>query len=147
MRRGIRLGVDVGLRRVGLARSDRDGLMAVPIETCDRATAVERVRSLCEEFEPLEILVGLPLSLSGTDTPSTADAREFAQSLASVTSCDVRMVDERLSTVSAHTALRQAGKSQKTHRQVVDQVAAVILLQHALDSERAQGTPPGRVVE
>jgi len=94
-----------------------------------------------------EIVVGLPIALSGRETASTQDAREFA-ALIAVSSPDapVRLVDERLSTVSAQQALRAAGRTAKNSRNVIDQVAAVIILQHALDFERASGTPPGTLV-
>ena len=80
-------------------------------------------------------------------TASTDDAIDFAALLNSVLDVPVRLVDERLSTVSAQSALRASGRRAKTHRPVIDQVAATIILQHALDSERASGRPPGSPVE
>lgn len=143
-RRGARLGVDVGKVRVGVARSDPDGMLAVPVETVPRAdAAVARVLALAEEHAAVELLVGLPLSLRGEDTASTADARAFAAALAAACALPVRLVDERLSTVSAHAALRGAGRTQRNSRSMVDQVAAVILLQQALDVEKQTGRPPG----
>lgn len=143
-RRGVRLGVDVGKARVGVARSDPDGLLALPVETVPRDDrSVARVRELAAEYDAVEVLVGLPLNLSGNDTPSTADARAFAAELAGAQERPVRLVDERLSTVSAHAALRQSGRSQRDSRSIVDQVAAVVLLQHALDVEKSTGRPPG----
>lgn len=143
-RRGVRLGVDVGTARVGVARCDRDGLLAVPVETVPRTeTAVARVSALAAEYEAFEILVGLPVSLSGGETASTADARAFAHELLEAAGLPVRMVDERLSTVSAHAALRDAGRSQKSSRRIVDQVAAVVLLQQAVDVEKSTGSPAG----
>lgn len=143
----MRLGVDVGKARVGVARCDRDGLLAVPVETVARDDAsVGRVLALAAEHEATEILVGLPISLNGRETASTADARSFAGELAEVSDLVVRLVDERLSTVTAHDALRRAGRSQRKSRTIVDQVAAVVLLQHALDVERQSGNPAGTVV-
>lgn len=143
-RRGVRLGVDVGRARIGVARCDPDGLLATPVETVPRSDAsVARIRELIAEYEPLEVLVGLPLSLSGGDTPSTADARDFAAALAAASDVPVRLVDERLSTVSAHAALRGSGRTQRSSRSIVDQVAAVVLLQQALDVEKNTGRPPG----
>ncbi|MDL5350207.1 Holliday junction resolvase RuvX [Microbacterium sp. zg-YB36] len=143
-RRGVRIGVDVGKARVGVARSDPDGMLAVPVETVPRdERAVTRVREIAAEYGAVELLVGLPLNLSGNDTPSTADARAFAAELAAADATAVRLVDERLSTVSAHAALRQSGRSQRDSRSIVDQVAAVVLLQHALDVEKSTGRPPG----
>jgi putative Holliday junction resolvase len=145
-RRGIRLGVDVGKARVGVARCDPDGLLATPVETVPRNEhAVARVLQLAEEHGVVEILVGLPISLSGGETASTADARTFADAL-NTTAAPVRLVDERLSTVSAHAALRQSGRSQRSSRSIVDQVAAVVLLQQALDVEKQTGRPPGTLL-
>jgi len=147
VRLGVRLGIDVGTVRVGIARSDPEGMMAVPVETLPRDTALTAVKRLVDELSPLEVIVGLPLSLSGSHTPSTNDAEAFAMQLAQVLSVPVRMIDERLSTVQAHANLRGAGKSSVSQRGMIDQAAAVILLQHALDSERAQGVAPGHRVD
>jgi putative Holliday junction resolvase len=84
--------------------------------------------------------------MRGEDTPSTQDARDFAAALAGALPAPVRLVDERLSTVSAHAALRQSGRSQRGSRSIVDQVAAVVLLQHAVDTEKQTGTAPGEPV-
>ena len=143
-RRGVRLGVDVGKARVGVARCDPDGMLAVPVETVPRNEAsVARLTALANEYDAFEVLVGLPVSLSGGDTASTADARAFAGELATATGRPVRLVDERLSTVSAHAALRESGRSQRSSRRIVDQVAAVVLLQQAIDVEKGTGTPAG----
>jgi putative holliday junction resolvase len=143
IRSGRRLGVDVGRARIGVAVCDRDGLLATPVETVarDDTTDVRRIVEIADEYDVLEIVVGLPLSMSGGDTPSTADAREFAGRLAEHR--PVRLVDERLSTVTAQRGLHQAGKNTKKSRAVIDQAAAVIILQHALDHERAASAPPG----
>lgn len=147
-RRGVRLGVDVGKARVGVARCDPDGMLAVPVETVMRDDrSVARLVELAGEHDPIEMIVGLPLNMRGEDTLSTADAREFAELLRrALLAVPVRLVDERLSTVSAHTALRQSGRSQKKSRGVVDQVAAVVFLQHAIDTEKRTGRAPGEVL-
>ncbi|MDX2375376.1 Holliday junction resolvase RuvX [Microbacterium sp. LRZ72] len=147
-RRGVRIGVDVGAARIGVARSDPDGLLATPVETVPRrhGDPVARIVALVREHEAAEIVVGLPVNLAGRDTASTADAREFAAALADESGMPTRLVDERLSTVSAHDALRRSGRSQKASRSMVDQVAAVVLLQHALDVEKRTGAPPGQPV-
>jgi len=146
-RRGARLGVDVGRARVGVARCDPDGMLATPIETVPRDdAAIARVAALAVEYDVFEILVGLPLNMRGEDTPSTTDARAFAAEVAAASTLPVRLVDERLSTVSAHAALRESGRSQRSSRSIVDQVAAVVLLQHALDVEKSTGRPAGTPV-
>ncbi|CAN5583650.1 Holliday junction resolvase RuvX [soil metagenome] len=148
MRVGVRIGIDVGKARVGVARSDRDGLLATPVETLPRGgDTVAKLVLLASELQPLEFVVGLPLSLSGADTLSTTDAREFAAELAIASGLPVRLVDERLTTVSAQRALRDAGRRAKGSRPVIDQVAAVIILQNALDFERSATRPPGAPVD
>jgi putative Holliday junction resolvase len=132
---------------VGVSRCTPDGTVAVPVATLNRETAVEELIRLAEEWEPIELVVGLPVNLKGVDTESTADARRFATALLERGIRPVRMVDERLSTVSASAQLRASGKGSKKHKPVIDQVAAVILLQHSLDAERLQGVPPGFLVE
>ena len=147
-RRGVRLGVDVGQARIGVARCDPDGMIAIPVETVPRQTGdpVARIVALAEENEAMEIVIGLPLNLRGEDTASTRDARDFARAVAEASPLTVRLVDERLSTVSAHAALRDSGRSQRSSRRIVDQVAAVVLLQQALDVEKRTGAAPGESV-
>lgn len=146
-RRGIRLAVDVGKARVGVARCDPDGMLAVPVETVPRDDhTLTRLTELASEYEPMEILVGLPLGMGGHETASTADSREMAAAISQATGVTVRLVDERLSTVSAHAALRQAGRSQRSSRSIVDQVAAVVMLQHAIDVEKSTGNPTGQLL-
>jgi putative Holliday junction resolvase len=146
-RRGVRLGIDVGKARIGVARCDRDGLLATPVETVPRGDgSIGRLVELAGEHEATELLVGLPLNMRGEDTASTTDAREFAAALATASGVPVRLVDERLSTVSAHAALRESGRSQRSSRSIVDQVAAVVLLQQALDVEKSTGRPAGNPV-
>jgi putative Holliday junction resolvase len=115
-----------------------------------RGDAIEpvlaRIAALAAELDAIELVVGLPIAMSGRDTPSTADARAVAERLAEG-AVPVRMVDERLTTVSAQSALHASGRNTRTSRVVIDQVAAVILLQHALDAERARGVAPGLLLE
>lgn len=119
-------------------------MLAVPVETVPRDDAsVTRILQLVAEYEPLELVVGLPINLRGEDTASTADARAFAAALGRASGCAVRLIDERLSTVTAHQALRASGRTQRTSRSVVDQAAAVVLLQHAIDTEKGTGAAAG----
>lgn len=146
-RPGVRIGVDVGRVRIGVAVSDPHGMLATPVRTVARSgTAAAEVAAFAREAQAIEILVGHPLSLSGEATPSTDDAVAFAQELANLAHCDVRLVDERLSTVTAQRSLRQAGRDSRRQRPVIDQVAATIILQTALDAERAGGSTPGALV-
>ncbi len=108
-RRGVRLGIDVGRARVGVARCDPDGMLAVPVETVPRDDlSIDRLVQIAGEYDPLEFVVGLPVNMQGADTASTTDAREFAAALHTRSGVPVRLVDERLSTVSAHAALRSS---------------------------------------
>jgi putative Holliday junction resolvase len=151
MRTGVRVGVDVGTARIGVARSDAHGMLATPVETVTRDRSgtldIRRISGIVDELDAVEVVVGLPLALSGNATASTADAVGFAEALAGALAVPVRLVDERLSTVAAQSALRAAGRKAKTQRPVIDQVAATIILQHALDTERATGKPAGSPVE
>lgn len=122
-------------------------MLAVPVETVARGdSSIDRIAELVDEYEPMELVVGLPVNMRGTDTASTTDAREFAAELAQRTGLAVRLVDERLSTVTAHAALRSSGRTQKNSRSIVDQVAAVVLLQQAIDTEKSTGNPPGATI-
>ena len=143
IRSGRRLGIDVGRARIGVAVCDRDGLIATPVETVRRDDKhdLRRILTIADEYDVLEVVVGLPLSMSGGDTPSTTDARAFAARIAEHR--PVRLVDERLSTVTAQRGMRAVGRTTKNSRSVIDQAAAVIILQHALDHERSSGAPPG----
>jgi putative holliday junction resolvase len=155
-RRGVRLGVDVGAVRVGLASSDPHGVLATPVETLRRdvvaGTDLDRVVAEVVSREAIEVAVGLPRSLSGREGPAAQSARAYAEQLvgrlrAAGLPTPVRLVDERLSTVAAHRSLRESGMAGRKQRAVVDQVAAVVLLQAALDGERATGEPSGELVE
>jgi putative Holliday junction resolvase len=148
MRPGVRLGVDVGDARIGVSRCDPSGLIATPVETVPRGDGdLARLRSLLDEEGAVEMVVGLPRSLSGGEGPAAAKVREFADELArAVAPVPVRLCDERLSTVTAESVLRERGKKGQKRRAVVDQAAAVVILQNALDTERTTGRPPGEVV-
>lgn len=151
MRPGVRIGVDVGDVRVGVAVSDRDGILATPVRTVARdlegGTDREEVAAIVAETGAIEVVVGLPRSLSGEEGPAADRVRQYALALAEgIAPVTVRLVDERLTTVDAHRALRDSGLKGREHRAVVDQAAAVLILQTALDQERASGHPPGQPV-
>jgi putative Holliday junction resolvase len=142
-RQGVRLAVDVGSVRIGVARSDPGGVLAVPLTGQARA----ELAKLTAAEGAIEVIVGLPMSLSGREGPAAAGAREFASDLAGrVAPVPVRLVDERFTTTEAHGALRRGGKDSRARRQVIDAAAAAILLQAALDTERATGRPAGQLV-
>lgn len=144
MRTGVRLAVDVGSVRIGVARSDASATLAVPVETVKAdARAPGRIAEIVQEYEAIEVYVGHPLSLSGAPGRAAELAVEFAELLNGTVDVPVRLVDERLSTVSASAALRDAGRDTRRGRSVIDQAAAVIVLQHAIDQERVTGLAPG----
>jgi putative Holliday junction resolvase len=145
---GAWLAVDVGSVRIGVAASDRDGLLAVPVTTVPRGTGdINALAALGAERGVVGYVVGLPRTLSGTEGPAAQECRRFAEALArSVAPVPVTLVDERLTTAAATTALRGAGTSSRSSRAVVDQVAAAALLQGALDALRVTGRWPGQVV-
>lgn len=149
MRHGTRLGLDPGDARIGVARSDPTGFLATPVETVRRGRGdVSRLGRLVTETEAVEVVVGLPRSLSGREGPSAVKVREFARMLArQIDPVPVRLCDERLTTVSAESMLRQRGRKGQDRRAVVDMAAAVLILQNALDTERASGSAPGEIVE
>lgn len=147
-RRGRRLGVDVGDARIGVASCDPDGLIATPVETVTAGPqAIARLVALVEEYEALEVVVGLPLGLSGREGPAAVKVRAFAGELATaVPGVSVRLVDERLSTVAGQAQLHASGRTTKSSRSVIDQAAAVVILQSAIDAEKTRGTAPGELV-
>ena len=149
MRPGVRIGIDVGSVRIGVARTDLSALLAVPVETVPRGDGdLTRIAELVAEHDAVEVVVGLPLSMSGRHGQAAALAREFATQLVPIVApVPVRLVDERLSTVSATRDLRAAGRSSRTSRAVVDQAAAVVIVQYAVDRERATGVAPGTLVQ
>ena len=148
VRSGVRLGVDVGSVRVGVARSDPGGVLASPLEMIAHSrTDLDRLAELVTGDDALEVIVGLPTTLAGREGPAAAAARQVASALAArIAPVPVRLFDERFTTTTAHAVLRQSGKDSRARRQIVDQAAAAVLLQAALDAERATGRPPGELV-
>jgi putative Holliday junction resolvase len=150
--RGRRLGVDVGKVRVGVAVSDPDGILATPLVTVSRdmteheGTAADSVPAdiaelirLVGEHEAVQIVVGLPVRLNGQEGTAAIDIRAYAGRLArAVTPVPVVLADERMSTVVATRRLAERGVRGKRQRAVVDQAAAVEILQSWLDAQRRQ---------
>ncbi len=153
---GARLGVDVGTVRVGVAVSDPRAVLATPLATLARDpdsepapgdADIEVLADLVVEHRAMGVVIGLPRSLSGEEGAAAARARTYAAVVAArIAPVWVRLVDERLTSVDAHRALRDSGVAGRRQRAVVDQAAAVLILQTALDAERSSGTPPGERV-
>lgn len=147
--KGVRLGVDVGTVRVGVARSDPAGILATPVTTLQRTALpssgksgdraeptadLSALRDLVDEFGVVEVVVGLPTTLRGMEGSAVTAARAYGQALAAlIAPVPVVYVDERLTTVTADRVLAQAGIKGKARRAVVDQVAATRILQNRLD--------------
>lgn len=146
---GVRLGIDPGDARIGVAVCDPHGILATPVETVQRGEGdLARLAVLAEEADARLVYVGLPRSLSGAEGPAAAKVRTFARELAArLAPVPVHLVDERLSTVTAEAVLRSRGKKGQKRRAVVDQAAAVVILQGALDVERTSGRPAGELVQ
>jgi putative holliday junction resolvase len=144
----VRIAIDVGRARIGVASCDPAGLLASPLATVPRGGGdLAELARLTGERGATEVIVGLPRSLSGREGASAADARSFAVALAGqVAPVPVRLIDERFTTVLAHEALRQGGRNSRARRPVVDQAAAALILQGALDAERSTGRAPGELV-
>lgn len=150
VRPGTRLGIDVGAARVGVARSDPGGVLTLPVRTLHRAAdgaELGVLRRIVADLDAIEIVVGLPLGLSGREGEAAVAARRYAEAIArAIPGVPVRLVDERLTTVSAHQALHSAGRESRRHRSVVDQVAATLILDQALAIERSTGQPAGELL-
>lgn len=138
---GRRIGIDVGTVRIGVASSDRGAVLATPVETVARVTGfkdrdgedIERLLEIIREYEAVEVVVGLPRNLDGNGSTSVKHAKEIAFRIRRRSGVPVRMADERLTTVAATQSLRASGVSEKAGRAVIDQAAAVEILQSWLD--------------
>lgn len=145
--RGRRLGIDVGSVRIGVANSDPDAILATPVETVRRDRTdrhLRRLAQLVSELDVVEVVVGLPRTLADRTGQSARAAIDLADDLARlIAPVPVRLADERLTTVTAQRALREAGVRAKGQRAMIDQVAAVGILQSWLDQRRAVLTAHG----
>ena len=151
VRPGVRIAVDVGTARVGVAATDTTATIASPVTALRRDVRSRRdldeLAALVSERAAIEVVVGLPRTLRGHDSASTADARDYAAALAArIAPVPVRLLDERLTTVAATRQLRAAGRDARAARPVIDAAAAVVLLETALDHERNTGAPAGEQV-
>lgn len=147
MRSGRRLAIDVGKVRIGIAASDQHSILASGIETVQRNSdtkaSIIRIQEIIGEVKPIEIYIGLPISMKGESTESTRDAIEFAKALAGSSEIPIRFIDERMTTISAANSLKLSGRSSKSGRKVIDQIAATVILEQAIEIERLTGSIPG----
>lgn len=136
------LGLDLGSKNIGIAVSDPRWMVASPIATVVRSTfrtVASKIREIAEDRNAGAVVIGLPRNMNGTEGPKCQSARAFASNLARSAEAPVLLWDERLSTVEAERSLIDAGASRKRRREVVDKVAASIILQGAIDRLRRAG--------
>lgn len=135
---GVLLALDWGMARIGVAACDAQRILAYPVDTIqntpkDPAQVMRRVRELVSEYEPVEVVLGLPISLQGDEGIAARAMREVAKSLAvELGDVALTLVDERLTSATAHQRLSQAGKNSRQRRGMIDQMAAVAILEQAL---------------
>lgn len=148
MRTGVRLAIDVGSVRIGVAACDAAATLSFGIETVPRGAGdIARLVELAHDRGALEVVIGLPLRLDGTVGPAAQAVSDFARDLAEpLHPIPLRVVDERLTTVAAQRGLQGAGRTIRSSRSIIDEEAAVTLLNDALARERATGAPAGEIV-
>jgi putative Holliday junction resolvase len=136
--RGRRLAFDYGSVRIGVAVCDPDGILATPLPflSSTHPKLSFQIAGLIDEYEPIEIFIGFPKHLSGVSGESVALVEKFRESLSSLTSVPLTFIDERLSTVSAARALKEAGKSSKDSKALIDSISAVAILEQGLLIEK-----------
>lgn len=147
---GRKLAIDIGRARLGIAISDLSGILSSPLDSvrriADDSETIQEILKIVADNEVQEIYVGDPVSLSGEITPSTDDARNFASLLQSTTVLPVRLIDERLTTVTAARNLRDSGKNAKTSKSLIDSASAVVILEAVFQVEQVSGEAAGRSV-
>ncbi|GAA2184318.1 Holliday junction resolvase RuvX [Brooklawnia cerclae] len=143
-RRGVRLAIDWGRARVGVAACDPDGLLAHPVETVPNdAGVLDRLDRIVAEYEPFEVLLGMPVDLRGRLGPAAQAMGRVADDLVGRLPVPLRVVDERMSTAAAARKLAAGGRTSRQRRNIIDQAAAVDILEQALEFERLTGRPAG----
>lgn len=147
LRRGVRLALDWGKARIGVAACDPGGLLSYPVETvAARDRPIERIKALVAEYEPLEVVLGLPVDLRGELGPAARAMQQVALELAAALApVPVYLADERLTSAEASRRLAQTGKDARARRRMIDQAAAVAILDQVLEAERRTGRRPTRV--
>ena len=139
MQRGRRIAFDYGDIRIGVAVCDPDGIISSPLAVlrAEDRNLRSQIQSFIAEYEPVQIFIGLPKQLSGAESSSAEKARTFGAMLAELSNIEIVYIDERLSTVSAQSKLREAGKSTRESKELIDAMAAVEILELGLQSARS----------
>jgi putative Holliday junction resolvase len=140
MKRGRRIAFDYGDVRIGVAASDADSILVSPITILSTSSKklLKEISAIFEEISPIEIYVGRPTNLSGLDGSATSKAIDFSKELESITQIPVKLIDERMSTVSASKMLREAGKDSRQAKSMIDMAAAVAILEFAISVEKTK---------
>lgn len=145
MRLGRRIAIDYGAARIGVAVSSIDALISSPLATvAGGELAAKQVAQLVQQQSPLEVYVGLPLNLQGEHTKSTTQAIALAVDLQNLLECEVRLIDERMTTRAAQGQLLASGKNSKKSRSLIDAAAASLILEGAIAFEKSTGSQPGK---
>jgi putative Holliday junction resolvase len=149
MKKGRRLAIDVGKVRIGLAVCDIEGILATPLSAIARSIpdddSLKEIAAIADENQVIEVYVGDPIALSGGTTASTKDARDFAEKLAAWINIPVRLVDERLTTVTASSKLRLSGKDSREAKSLIDSASAVEILEQVLLTRKSSQVEPGKL--
>jgi len=149
MQPGRRIAFDYGDVRIGVAITDSSGILATPLEFLTNNTNnAEQLRSnlidVYETYSPIYTAIGYPIHLSGSESAKSVSVSKFAELISEISSAPIYMIDERMTTVSASRTLRDAGLDAKSAKGEIDSMAAVAILDSALNQERIQGEPMNR---
>jgi putative Holliday junction resolvase len=146
MQPGRRIAFDYGDVRIGVAITDTSGILATPLEFLTNSAELLRTDliNVYENYLPIYTAVGYPLHLSGSESVKSASVTKFAQLVSEISSAPIYLIDERMTTVSASRTLRDAGLNAKAAKGEIDSMAAVAILDSALNQERIQGEPMNR---
>jgi putative Holliday junction resolvase len=143
---GRRVGFDFGDKRIGVATSDRESILVSPHATIlNNDKLVDKLMEIIKEVEPIYIVVGNPKHLSGDESAKSSDAIEFANLIKDIFNGPIYFVDERLTTANSYSQMREIGKSEKDSKHIIDQIAAINILESAILNERS-GTSIGRLL-
>jgi putative holliday junction resolvase len=149
MKPGRRIAFDFGDVRIGVAVTDPSGILSTPLSFLENAeeSLVANMSSLYEEYQPIYTAIGLPSHLSGSESQKSKSVSDFAAKVSEITENPIYFIDERLTTVSASRTLREAGLNSKASKGEIDSMAAVAILDSALNQERIQGEPMNRYMK
>ena len=143
---GRRVGFDFGDKRIGVATSDRESILVSPHATIlNNDKLIDKLMEIIKEVEPIYIVVGNPKHLSGDESAKSSDAIEFANLIKDIFNGPIYFVDERLTTANSYSQMREIGKSEKDSKHIIDQIAAINILESAILNERS-GTSIGRLL-